>query len=77
MERPTELHLLPDEMYPGERTIEDSTPQATIIKNMSQMADFVFKFYMQKVETLKIAMVSSFIWRVYSCTVSVVPKLRP
>lgn len=58
MERPSELHLLPNEMYPCERTIDDPLPDTIkLIKNMTEMADFVFKLYMSKVESLKEAMV--------------------
>lgn len=59
MNRPTELHLLPDEMYPTERNISnDITETPSIINNMTQMADFVYKLYMKKVEALKMAMES-------------------
>lgn len=61
MERPQELHLLPDETYPCERTTSDPLPadeKITVVKNMTHMADFVFKFYMAKVESMKVAMES-------------------
>ena len=57
MSRPLELQLLPDEVYPGVRTVSDTISTKTVIKNMTHMADFVFKLYMNKVATMKEAMV--------------------
>lgn len=59
MNRPTELHLLPDEVYPVQRDIySEIADRPIVIRNMTQMADFVFKLYMKKVEAMKEAMVS-------------------
>lgn len=59
MNRPQELHLLPDESYPTDRLVSDEVKtDPLVMKNMTQMADFTFKLYMQKVESMKEAMVS-------------------
>lgn len=62
MDRPQELHLLPDETFPCERTTNENVAalknRTKIVHNMTEMADFVFKMYMQKVEAIKETMVS-------------------
>lgn len=61
MNRPQELHLLPDETYPTDRLVaQEIKKEHLVMKNMTQMADFTFKLYMQKVESMKEAMVSVF-----------------
>lgn len=61
MNRPQDLYLLPDEAYPTDRLVsEEIKKEPLVIKNMTQMADFTFKLYMQKVETMKEAMVCHF-----------------
>lgn len=58
MNRPQDLHLLPDETYPTDRLVSEKIKKDPLImKNMTQMADFTFKLYMQKVESMKEAMV--------------------
>lgn len=58
MNRPQELHLLPDETYPTDRLVCDEIKkEPMIMKNMTQMADFTYKLYMEKVESMKEAMV--------------------
>lgn len=62
MDRPQELHLLPDETFPCERTTDQDVSvlqdRTKIVHNMTEMADFVFKLYMSKVEAIKESMVS-------------------
>lgn len=70
MDRPQDLHLLPDETYPTERLIsEEIKTTPLVMKNMTQMADFTFKLYMQKVESMKEAMVG-----LYHLTINVQPS---
>lgn len=62
MSRPQELHLLPDETFPCERTTDADVSalqeRVKVVHNMTEMADFVFKLYMAKVEAIKETMVS-------------------
>lgn len=62
MDRPQELHLLPDESFTCERLIDENVSglqeRTKIIHNMTEMADFVFKMYMTKVDAIKESMVS-------------------
>lgn len=54
LSRPMQLQLLPTETYPAERLIDDKiTDETTTIDNMSTMADFVYKMYMEKVNAMK------------------------
>ncbi|CAF1275357.1 unnamed protein product [Rotaria sordida] len=49
--RPIKLYLLPNETYPSmreEKRDQSIVHQATVMENMPQMADFVYKFYNQK-----------------------------
>ncbi|CAF3629326.1 unnamed protein product [Rotaria socialis] len=49
--RPTKLYLLPNEIYPStreEKRDQSIVHQATVMENMPQIADFVYKFYTQK-----------------------------
>ncbi|CAF2574473.1 unnamed protein product [Rotaria sp. Silwood2] len=49
--RPTKLYLLPNETYPSmreEKRDQSIVHQATVMEHMPQMADFVYKFYNQK-----------------------------
>lgn len=62
MARPQQLHLVPDEVYGGcERTTEVPADErrVRVVQNMSEMADFVYKMYMTKVESMKEQMVSA------------------
>lgn len=64
MNRPQDLHLLPDETYPTDRLVTEKIKKDPLImKNMTQMADFTFKLYIQKVESMKEAMVCSLTMR--------------
>uniref|UniRef100_A0A182NDY0 RNA helicase aquarius n=1 Tax=Anopheles dirus TaxID=7168 RepID=A0A182NDY0_9DIPT len=57
MNRPLELQLRPNEKYPGERrtTAEPSTAESTqkSIKDMTEMARFVYQQYMQQVNVIR------------------------
>jgi len=57
MNRPLELTLLPNEVYPGDRNINDNSKETTVIQDMSQMAEYVYQYYMRKVNTMKSEMV--------------------
>ena len=53
LERPNELLLLPKETYPAERLCDAPVPEnPLVVKDMQQMATFVFDFYKEKVETI-------------------------
>lgn len=54
LKRPLQLQLLPTECYPIERLVDaqnDDEPKT--IDNMSAMADFVYKIYLNKVNAMK------------------------
>lgn len=52
--RPTKLHLLPQEIYPTQRLISDANKQdVLIINDMTQMANFVYTYYMEKIKQLQ------------------------
>lgn len=54
MERPQEFHLLPRETYPTDRRVEDELKETSLaINNMSDMAQFVYKFYMERFNVIK------------------------
>lgn len=54
LKRPLELQLLQTESFPTERLAEDEPEeQCSTIDNMSAMADFVYKIYMEKVNVMK------------------------
>uniref|UniRef100_A0A182QEI5 RNA helicase aquarius n=1 Tax=Anopheles farauti TaxID=69004 RepID=A0A182QEI5_9DIPT len=57
MNRPLELQLLPGEKYPGDRrtTVDPSTadPSQKSIKDMTEMAQFVYQQYMQQVNVIR------------------------
>lgn len=57
MKRPLDLHLVPNEIYPGTREINDEIKNPTIITDLTQMSQFVHAFYIEKVQYLKNAMV--------------------
>lgn len=59
LERPTELKLVPDELYGAcERQVTDSVAeeQCVTMKTMTGMADYVYQYYMKKVEEMKMKM---------------------
>ncbi|XP_035781501.1 RNA helicase aquarius-like [Anopheles albimanus] len=56
MKRPLQLQLLADETYPGERKLHEPATDAskiTSISDMTVMAQFVYKFYMSKVNVIR------------------------
>lgn len=59
LERPAELKLVPDEVYGAcERQVTDAVAeeQCETMKTMTGMADYVYKYYMKKVEEMKMKM---------------------
>lgn len=59
LERPTELKLVPTELYGScSRQMTDTVPEDAVetLQTMSGMADFVYKYYMKKVEDMKMQM---------------------
>uniref|UniRef100_A0A182K5H0 RNA helicase aquarius n=1 Tax=Anopheles christyi TaxID=43041 RepID=A0A182K5H0_9DIPT len=62
MNRPLELQLHPDEKYPGERGLLDGSGAASsstgelskrTVKDMTEMAQFVYQMYMQQVNVIR------------------------
>uniref|UniRef100_A0A182P429 RNA helicase aquarius n=1 Tax=Anopheles epiroticus TaxID=199890 RepID=A0A182P429_9DIPT len=61
MNRPLELQLYPDEKFPGERAMqprdaaEPQAPSSTVraVRDMTEMAQFVYKQYMQQVDVIR------------------------
>jgi intron-binding protein aquarius len=55
MQRPLELHLLPNEAFPTARKVAEAanTPPFEV-KQMSEMVEFVYHYYQQKIEQWKI-----------------------
>lgn len=59
LERPTELKLVPSEVYGAcERQVTDSVAedQCETMQTMTGMADYVYKYYMKKVDEMKMKM---------------------
>ncbi len=54
MRRPLQLHLCPNEVYPGKRSASVAAPNPVIVYDMPMMSKFVVDFYKQKVLQLKI-----------------------
>ena len=54
MRRPLQLHLCPNEIYPGKRSASVAAPNPVIVYDMPMMSKFVVDFYKQKVLQLKI-----------------------
>lgn len=53
LKRPLQLQLLPTETFPTERKLSDDMEEPTPIVNMTQMADFVYKMYLERVKEMK------------------------
>ncbi|CRK91492.1 CLUMA_CG005158, isoform A [Clunio marinus] len=54
MQRPQQLQLVENEVYPSERMNDDKIKAKIIeISDMPEMAQFVYKFYMKKVDVMK------------------------
>ena len=62
------LQIAPHEVYPGERSNNDPPVAMMEMIDMPQMATFVYDFYMQKLEAMKIAFEVSFhVKKLYFC----------
>ena len=56
-QRPLQLQLIENETYPTERMAEGTKKlKPRIMENMTEMADYVYKFYMKKIEVLQLEM---------------------
>lgn len=55
MQRPQNLRILPEDVYPTERLTSDEVDEKNIksVANMSEMAEFVYNLYMSKMEQMK------------------------
>lgn len=55
MQRPQNLRILPQEVYPTERLTSNKVDDKDIksVENMSEMAEFVYNLYMGKMEEMK------------------------
>lgn len=55
MQRPQNLRILPEDVYPTERLTKDEVDEKNIksVANMSEMAEFVYNLYMSKMEQMK------------------------
>lgn len=53
LKRPLQLQLLPTETFPIERKLTDNVEEVVSIENMTQMADFVYKMYLERVKEMK------------------------
>lgn len=55
MQRPQNLRILPEDVYPTERLTNDEVDENNIksVTNMSEMAEFVYNLYMSKMEQMK------------------------
>lgn len=54
LQRPLNLLLLPAEVFPADRRVdEEGDDKPVVIENMSAMADFVYKIYLEKVNAMK------------------------
>lgn len=53
LKRPLQLQLLPTETFPTERKLSDDIDEAVSIDNMTHMADFVYKMYLERVNEMK------------------------
>lgn len=54
LKRPTKLHLLPDEIFPSERKLTDKIEnESKVVENMTEMADFVYKLYLKRINDMK------------------------
>ena len=53
-QRPNELHLVENETYPCSRKVGAAVrAKKRVMKNMSEMADYVYKHYMSRIGTLQ------------------------
>lgn len=48
------MHLLTNEFYPSERKLTDKIESdVKLVENMSEMADFVYKLYLKRINDMK------------------------
>lgn len=56
MERPLKLHLAVNEIYPSTRPVDQSPAEPPLeVQDMPQMAQFVYDYYIQRVQAMKSA----------------------
>lgn len=54
MAKPLKLELVLNEQYPSKRKVSDPLPmQPMIVHDMTQMANFVYNYYMEKVKLMQ------------------------
>lgn len=54
MERPLSLHLAVDETYPCTRPVDQAPSSPPMeVQDMPQMAQFVYDYYIEKVQAMK------------------------
>jgi len=63
MKRPMQLHICPNELYPGTRQASVAAPNPIIVYDMPMMSKFVADFYQQKVKRLKVAAAKTLVTR--------------
>ncbi|XP_058466843.1 RNA helicase aquarius [Malaya genurostris] len=52
--RPLQLQLVSDETFPGQRKMDDDSDQNVVVmKDMTEMAQYVYKYYMEKVNVIR------------------------
>lgn len=52
--RPTNLHIVMDEVYPSTRYANQKPRRApVVVQDMTHMANFVYEFYIQRAKQLK------------------------
>merc|ERR550517_737590 len=54
MKRPMQLHICPNELYPGSRQASVTAPNPVIVYDMPMMSKFVIDFYQDKVKQLNL-----------------------
>lgn len=61
MERPLKLHLAVDETYPSTRSVNQPPANPPMeVQDMPQMAQYVYDYYIQKVQAMKAAFYVSY-----------------
>lgn len=54
MARPIQLHLVSNETYPNKRLqTENASVTPMVVQDMTQMANFVYTYYMERVKQMK------------------------
>lgn len=53
LQRPLQLHLCPDEVFPTERMANVTAPNPIVMEDTTKMCDFVYAFYARKVAAMK------------------------